>query len=473
MSLNESPKKEIPQEASTFKMILFSTGFFFNTFLIIAFNNYVWTFYENELGFVSEHSLDLWPIYLAITNTIFTLWSMMSGPLIGFVTDKPMKWTKRWGFHTPWIIIGGIPTIIFFVLLFTPPTVIGVESAIPILLYYLIIVILYDTSFSLLHTHSFGAFAAHFRGDTVRRKAGLLTQLFTFIASYFAVVIWSQIIKPGSRTTFTYAAFFSLIFMVISFLLFLPGSKETDAIKESFILGYQTAERISFFKTMKMGVKQKNFMLAVLTYVSFMIAMGLVSMNSVNFVDDVLEEDQIIRSIGSTLMVICSILSLPIWIYVAKKIGHSHTYVIGLILIGVNAFMYMFINNVEGYYIISITGGFASAMFMVMLSPILADTYDEIAVKTKKHLEATLIGIRNFFVRISVSIQSFIVAIIHIITAYDPITPSSEAKFGLRIIQGLFPFLICIIGAVIFFKWYDLKGKKKQDIMQKMREMGL
>jgi Na+/melibiose symporter-like transporter len=261
--------------------------------------------------------------------------------------------------------------------------------------------------------------------------------------------------------------------MIISFVVFIPGSKETDIVKERFILGYQTTDRISFFKTMKIGVKQKNFMLAVLTYVSFMIAMGLVSMNSVNFIFDVLEEEQIIRIVGSTLMVICSILSLPLWIFVAKKIGHSNTYMIGLIFIGVNSLMYMFISNVEGYYIISITGGFASAMFMVMLSPILADTYDEIAVKTKKHLEATLIGIRNFFVRISVSIQSFIVAIIHIITAYDPIAPSSEAKFGLRVIQGLFPFLICIIGAIIFLKWFDLKGKKKQEILQKMQEMGL
>ncbi|MFX1532266.1 MAG: MFS transporter, partial [Promethearchaeota archaeon] len=402
-------------------MILFSAGYFFNTFLIIAFNNYVWTFYENELGLVSI--ISLWPIYLAITNTIFTIWSMISGPLIGYFTDKPMKWTKRWGFHTPWIIIGGIPVILFFVLLFTPPEITGIESALTILIYYLIIVILYDTSLSLLQTHSFGGFAAHFRGDTVRRKAGLLTQLFTFFASYFAVVIWSQIIIPGNPTTFTYAALFSIIFMIISFMLFLPGSKESNEMKERFILGYQTAERISFFKTMKMGIKQKNFMLAVSTYVSFMIAMGLVSMNSVNFVDDVLEEEQDIRSIGSTLMVICSISSLPLWINVAKKIGHSSTYIIGLLLIGVNSLMYMFINDVLGYYIVSITGGFTSAMFMIMLSPILADTYDEITVNTKKHLEATLIGIRNFFLRISVSIQSFIVAIIHIITAYDPITP--------------------------------------------------
>ena len=114
-------------------------------------------------------------------------------------------------------------------------------------------------------------------------------------------------------------------------------------------------------------------------------------------------------------------------------------------------------------------------MFMIMLSPILADCYDEIAVKTNKHHETTLLGVRNFFVRASFLIQSFIVAIIHAITFYNPYdaTHSPEALLGLRLIQGFLPFIFCFIGALIFFKWFDLKGRKKQEMLKKLREMGL
>ena len=112
-------------------------------------------------------------------------------------------------------------------------------------------------------------------------------------------------------------------------------------------------------------------------------------------------------------------------------------------------------------------------MFLIMLSPIFADCYDEIAVKTKKHQQATLLGVRNFFLKISVTAQSLIIAIIHLITVYEPINPSEEAIFGLRLIQGFLPFLFCVVGSLIFYKWYDLKGKKKQEIMQKLQEMGL
>ncbi|MFX0012137.1 MAG: hypothetical protein ACFE9R_17620, partial [Candidatus Hermodarchaeota archaeon] len=88
-----------PKDSSILKMILFSTGYFLNTFLMIAFNNYVWTFYEGELGLISI--LPLWPIFMAIANTFFTIWSMLNNPVVGYLTDKPLKWTRKRGFHTP------------------------------------------------------------------------------------------------------------------------------------------------------------------------------------------------------------------------------------------------------------------------------------------------------------------------------------------------------------------------------------
>lgn len=474
--LNTSKKNSQPiniEEPSTWKMVMFSMGYFFNGFLIVAFNNFVWHYYESELGLIDI--INLWPIYMAVANVIFTIFSMLSSPIIGYLTDKPMKWTRKLGFHTPWIIIGGIPTIIFFFLIFTPPNITGIESVFPLLLYYLLIVFLYDIFNSLFQTHSFGAFPAHFRGDATRRKAGMITQIFIFVANFLTVTIWSQTIVPGNSSTFTTAAFLSLIIMGISLVIFIPGSKETEKIKERFILGHKTAEKKSFFWTMKMAIKQKNFMLALLTYIAFMIALGLMSMNTINFVDDVLKETQFIRTIGSILMLCASIVTMPIWIYIAKKIGHSHTYAIGLVFFGFSLLLYSFVSDTLGFYLVNFLTGMSAAMYTIMLSPVLADCYDEVTVKTKKHRESTLVGFRNFFVRISLLIQSFIVAIIHAITVYNPNAPihSNEALIGLRLIQGFFPFVFCITAALIFYKWYDLKGRKKQEIMQKLKEMDL
>ena len=471
VSLGKGANSDEVKETSTVKMLTFSMGYFFNIFIIMAFNSFVWTFYEDNLGFVSIVSL--WPIYMAMANVIYTIWSMVVGLLIGFYTDKPLKWTRKWGFHTPWVIIGGIPTIILFFLLFTPPNVTGVGSVIPVLLYYIIIVCVFDVFFSLIQTHTFGGFGAHFRGESNRRKAGLITQIFTFIANFLTIGVWSLIIIPGDPTSFTRAAILSVIILGVSLVVFFPGSKESNEIKERFIVGYENAEKVPLFKTMKIVIKQKNFMLVLLAYIFFMIAMGLISMNSVNFIDDVLQADQAIRTIESSLMLLSSLLTIPIWFRVAKKIDHSTLFSLGLFIFGFVVLCNFFIVNILQLFIIGFLRGIAIAMFLIMLSPLFADVYDEIAVKTQKHHQATLLGIRNFFIKISVTIQSFIVAIIHIITLYDPVNPSGEGLFGLRLIQGILPFIFCIIGALIFYKWYDLKGKKKQEIMQQLHEMGL
>ena len=470
---NDDLNQGQPEEPSLIKMVMFSTGYFLNTYLMIAFNNFVWTFYEGELGLISIVSL--WPIYMAIANTLYIIWSMLINPVIGYLTDKPFKWTKKRGFHTPWIIIGAIPTIILFFFLFTPPQVSGIESVLPILIYYVIFVFLYDMSYSLLQTHSFGAFAAHFRGDTTRRKGGILTQVFTLIANFLAITIWSLVIDPGNPTSFTIAAFISIIILLCSLAVFIPGSKETKVIKERFIVGHDNSDKTSFFKTMKMGLKQKNFMLAVFSYLTFMTAFGLMSMNAVNFVDDVLQEGQYIRSIGSILMLLSSFITMPIWARLAKRIGHSNTYAIGLASYGVSLLLNLFIVNAFQFYLTSILNGVSGSLFLIMLSPVLADCYDEIAVKTKKHHQTTLLGIRNFFVRTSVIIQSFTIAIIHALTIYDPLDVSHQFNVlvGLRIIQGLIPFLFCSVGALIFYKWFDLKGIKKQEVTHKLRELGL
>jgi len=371
--------------------------------------------------------------------------------------------------------LGGIPAILFFFLLFNPPVVTGVESIYFVFVYYIIIVSIYDISFSLLQTHSFGAFAAHFRGDKMRRKGGLITQIFTFLANFTAITIFSLIIIPGNPDSFTIAALISLIILGISSLIFIPGSKESAVIKERFIVGYNRAEKKSFLKTMKMALKEKNFMLVVFSYVCFMIAFGLTNMNAVNFVDDVLGEAQYIRSIGSILMLLSSIITMPIWAKLAKSIGHSNTYVIGLFAYGLTILLNAFIINAFQFYILSVLGGISGALFMIMLSPVTADCYDEIAVNTKKHYETTLVGVRNFFVKIGIPIQSFIVAIIHAMTFFDPneSTHSTQALLGIRLIQGLIPFIICTIGALVFFQWFDLKGEKKNDIHKKLSEMGL
>ena len=168
---------------------------------------------------------------------------------------------------------------------------------------------------------------------------------------------------------------------------------------------------------------------------------------------------------------------MPLWSKVANKIGTFKTYTLGLILTGISSvFAFLFVHDFTMEMIMQPLYGASNACFYIMIQPILSDCYDEVTVKTGRHQEASMLGVRNFFFRLSVFISTFSIAIVHIITAYD-ISPgaiqSNSAIMGVRLHSTLIPALFNFIGALVFYVFYNLYGKKKEEMKQKMIEMGL
>ena len=74
------------------------------------------------------------------------------------------------------------------------------------------------------------------------------------------------------------------------------------------------------------------------------------------------------------------------------------------------------------------------------------------------------------------TLQAIIFGLVHILTAYNPDPYAKQtplAIWGIRIHSGLIPSLLGFVGFFILLKWYDLKGEKKQEMLTKLKEMGL
>ncbi|MHA1256444.1 MAG: MFS transporter, partial [Promethearchaeota archaeon] len=107
---NRNPDSPGQDAASTKKMILYAFGFVLTSHLIVTFDSYIFYFYEVEIGL---------PVLLvSLAVVIFTVWTIIVSPIVGYLTDRPFRWSKRWGFRTPWILITGIPSLLLFVLVF-------------------------------------------------------------------------------------------------------------------------------------------------------------------------------------------------------------------------------------------------------------------------------------------------------------------------------------------------------------------
>ena len=86
-----------------------------NEFIDMAFTAFGFYYYESEIG------LNVWLVSLGYI--IFAIYNAINDPLVGYLTDRPFKFTKKWGRRFPWIILGGVLWVISYILIFTPPSV--------------------------------------------------------------------------------------------------------------------------------------------------------------------------------------------------------------------------------------------------------------------------------------------------------------------------------------------------------------
>lgn len=454
--------------ASTKKMISYSFGFILSLYLASAYNSLIFYFYEVEVG------LHVGLVSLAII--LYIVWIMISSPIIGYLTDKPFKFSKKWGFRTPWIMISAIPALIFYFLLYIPPNINAKANPWPIFWYLLIISCLYGTFIMLFREHFEGGFANHYREDFERRRASAISFIFPGLILFFMSIIPLIIIKYGDKSTFILTAFISIMIMIICFFFSIPGIKESKEMKNRYFQGFENEKRISFSNMLKISLKQKNFRTSLLAITLMNIAIALNYASGIYFFKDVLKLPLYLSIYPTIIFFVTLIIFVPYWYTFARKHGNVKTLILGMFLSGLAYIPYLWITTLEEVMFFAILRGVASSCYTVMIMPIVADCYDEVTLACGRHQEATLLGIRTISIRSAVIFQALIIGAIHIITGYNnepKAIQTNLAIWGIRIHRALIPMILCFLACLIMIIWYDLKGEKLNYLKLNLRLKGL
>ncbi len=475
-----SELKPLPEDGQTSEIKasnkkIFSYSFVFFVFSLFGYGQFLALYEINVFGAAGLTTSEA-GFMVSLIMGIFTIWNMINDPFAGWLTDRPTRWVKKWGYRFPWILIGILPTIFFWFLIWVPPDA-DASNPWPVFFYALIVLCLFDFFYSIFSTQALGSYPVHFRSESDRRKAGVLVMALGGIAVFLFSIINSLTLNIYDKNSFRNMAIVLIIIQLIGVLLFIPGVRETKEITDLFLWGYEQTEKTSFFQALKIAVTSKNFMISTFAYLMISCSAALVGASSIYWYKHAINTPYTYLTIASIIQLTCYILFMPLWSRVANKIGTFKTYFLGLVLMGVNGVLaFFFVYDFTMELIMQPLYGAGNACFYIMVQPILSDVYDEVTVKTGKHQEASLLGIRNFFFRLAVFVSIFIVTGVHVLTAYD-ITPGaiqpSSAILGVRLHSALIPALFNFCGAIVFYLFYDLYGEKKKLIQQKMVEMKL
>ncbi|MFX1444967.1 MAG: MFS transporter [Promethearchaeota archaeon] len=453
--------------ASTNKMISYGFGYLIVNYLLTAFSSIVFYFYEVEIGL---------PVALVgLAFIIFAIWNMVNDPLLGYLTDKPLKWTKRWGMRAPWIVISSFPILICYLLIFIPPDV-NQENVLIIFIYMVIITCLFDTFFSIYNDHIYGGFTNQFKSEYERRKGFAIILIVAGFGSMFMGLIPPLFIKYGDKNSFVLAALIIIIIMALCNIFLFLGIKESEELRETFIRGYETSEEKSFFRTMKIALKRKNYVVILVAYTMIVTTQTLINASQIYFVKDVLRVPYTYVIFINLAGVIGFLISIPFWADFTKKHGFKKTLVVCTFLAAISYLPTLWITTIEERIFFTFLAGIPYAGYTVVIMPMAADTMDDVALMLGRRAEATLAGIRMFFFRVAFLVQGVVIMVVHIATVYNPdpkAIQSPLALWGIRVHAGLIPAILMFVISLIVYKWYDLIGERKESMLKELKAKGL
>jgi GPH family glycoside/pentoside/hexuronide:cation symporter len=462
---------ELESEVKHSKLIYFSNGFgrFNDEFLTMAFGAYVFFFYETEI------KLNVWLI--GIGFIIFAIYNAINDPVIGYLTDRPFKFTQKWGRRFPFILIGGIPWILCYIFLYTPPNQDPAQGAWLIFLWLIFATCLYDTFQSIYMVNFYALFPDKFRSVEERRTAAGLGIMISVFGIVLGAIVPPLFIIFGNVNSYFIQAIVVIIIGLIALSLAIPGVRDDQVYVNLYLAkAEEQAERESFFETMKTQVKQKNFIAYFIAFVFYQSMTTCMIASIPYLVRYIFKMEAGAISLVMVGFLVGSLISFPIWIVIGQKINDNRKTIIfaGAVMTLVTAPL-IFITDYYLFVFAILIWGFGLGGFWILLDPVLGDVIDEQVIRTGKRSEGITYGVRAFFGRFSLVAQALTFAIVHTLTGFNENVEnqSALALWGIQMHLALIPMIFILISTLTFWKLYDLNAEKVKINKEKLAQLGL
>ncbi len=476
-------ENELEVRHSKLNMASYGSGSLAREFIAMAFTATVFFYYEAVVG------LEVWVIFVA--TFLFALYNMVNDPLIGYLTNRPFKFTKKYGRRFPWLLLGGIPLCASYIIVFMPPVTDPTSGAFFLFAWMLITMCLFDTFHSLFFVNFMALFPEKHRSNKERRIASGIYIPIGVIGVALGALVPPLIFKyPGTAAPDVVLqsfivqgvviALISLIFM----LLAIPGFREDKDLVEQYLVTYErNPERESFFKSLVIALKQKSFVVFMVMYTMYYCLIVMMQ-NSLNYeVGYVIDQvPGITVNLMATLIfasfLVGVIVSSPFWVKYSQKVNNNKKIMlISAIGLGIFDLPLLFFTNYWVVVAVLFIWGIFLGGFWVMIFPVMSDVIDESVAITGRREEGVYSGFSQFFARIGLIAQTITFAIVHTLTGFIeggvPSVQPASALVGIQIHLGLIPAIFIFIGAFIFWKCYDLTPEKIQATQVKLGELGL
>jgi Na+/melibiose symporter-like transporter len=316
-----------------------------------------------------------------------------------------------------------------------------------------------------------------FRSIEERRTVVIFQIILGATGVALGAMIPPLLITFGDLESYLLQGIVVMIITVVTIILAIPGIREDQETIDIYLASSsKQIERESFYKSMRIAFKQRSFVAYIFLYTMYWVIINCMEASIPYVVKFILKMPASATTFLMGAFLLGAICSVPIWYKIAQKTNDNRKVMLTTaVLMGFFISPLIFLQAFELILIGVFVWGLAQGGYWSMIFPVFSDVIDESVVLHEKREEGTYIGMQQFFGRVGLVIQILIFATVHSLTGFvegaDTQTPL--ATWGIRLHLAFIPMIFIFIGALVFWKMYDLRPDKVSEHQIKIRELKL
>jgi glycoside/pentoside/hexuronide:cation symporter, GPH family len=337
------------------------------------------------------------PAYLAgLVLLIGRVWDGFADPIMGMIVDST---TSKQGKHRFWMVVGIIPFVVTFYLLWIRFP----GSDMVKFIIYSVLFVFFSTAFT-MYNIPYGSMTADLTHDYNERTAITGVRM---VFSLFAMIIGAGVtqllagVKPLGYPGM--AAIFGAV-MCMAGLLAFTATKGRDTI-------LQKTEGIKL-RIWLQAFRNRPFVLLVSSYLLLTIATTGVSGIFIYFVKYNLRlTDDMQSSVIMGVLVLAAIAALPLWAFVSKKFSKKAALFGGMAIFGAGLLAITAVGLSRGpvlFYLLAVVAGTGLSSFFIVLWSMIPDVVEYGQLQTGHRHEGVYYGLWFFVQKLGMALSATI-----------------------------------------------------------------
>ncbi|TFG29750.1 MAG: MFS transporter [Promethearchaeota archaeon] len=408
----------------------------------------------------------LTPLGISLVLMVYGIWDALNEPLIGHISDFSRS---RWGRRKPFIAIGLVPLLICSYLIYTPP----INDPIICTVYLIVILILYETSVTMVFTLWFALYPELTLDQNERLAISRFKEIFGVLGLILGLAI-APLIAGSFKDPMMGFSLMGLtlgiiaVVCVLPTLFFIKERKEYQIIKEN---------KLSFFKSIKISLKSRSFVCFIFVQFLLQLSYSVVLSGLPLFFEGVLGMSSSEWAIQMLLIFLVVLPGLYVWIKIAEKKGTRYALFISMMCFCLTFPLVFLVYTPITMLIVLLIAGFGLGGLMLFPTVLLSDVIDEDHTKTNERREGIFNGVSGVIVKSSNAISWLVLGIILTVFQINrenvsPSTLTPLGELGLRILIGIIPIVFIALG-MLFLYLYPLSGESLEEVKNKVRELNI